>query len=72
MTIAEQMANAWCMGRPTPSQIVKRINRMAERGRKEAVKALGECEPNREYPSYIQEEEAEFHILNNKWEEEDV
>ena len=71
MNIAEEMTVKYLrdMEWPAaPGNIMNLIIEVAYRGRAEAVKALSECKPNREYSTYIQEDEAEFHILDNKWE----
>lgn len=85
MTIAEEMAIEWGDLGDNPKEwidacrtgdekffLMNLIKHVAVRSREEAIKALSQSEPNREYPTYIQEDEAKFHILDNKWEEEEA
>ena len=75
MTIAEKMADDFIVaaeGGPLAAELGKLITAVAERGREKAAQALTRCTPNREYSTYIQGDEAEFHIFDNKWEEEEA
>ena len=79
MTVAEKMAKEWARiiqpvdsAKQAEQYVEHLITTIAERGREKAVMSLGRCNSNKEYPTYIQGDEAEFHILDNKWEEEEA
>ena len=69
MTVAEQWAYAWCMGRPTPSQIVARINMIAERAAYKSKSAIACDTPITviEGVEYVEVSRAQDAIDLNRW-----